>query len=223
MVRDGIYYGIWFTFAGAALWFVFNLYWALPCFLVGAFCMYFFRDPERQIPEGPVAVSPGDGKVVDIRPLDNGGHRISVFLNIFNVHVNRIPAGGVVTASEYRHGKFKMANLEDASAENEQNSLTINSAGSEVIVTQIAGLIARRIVCDTKIGDNVEKGQRYGLIKFGSRMDVCLGPEWQLTVQLGDKVKGGSSIVARRAEIELTVPRGDGVQGSSSMQADPAE
>ena len=91
MVRDGIYYGIGFTITGALLWFLFNPYWALPCFLLAAFCMYFFRDPDRQIPEGPVAVSPGDGKVVQIRPLENGGSRVSVFLNIFDVHVNRIP------------------------------------------------------------------------------------------------------------------------------------
>jgi len=200
MVRDGIYYGIGFTISGALLWFLFNPYWALPCFLLAASCMYFFRDPDRQIPEGPVAVSPGDGKVVQIRPLDNGGSRVSVFLNIFDVHVNRIPVDGVVTGSEYRRGKFNMANLEDASAENEQNSLTIDSAGSQVTVVQIAGLIARRIVCDKKIGDIVDKGQRYGLIKFGSRMDVFLGPEWKLTVQLGDRVKGGSSILARRTD-----------------------
>ena len=200
MVRDGIYYGTGFTIAGALLWFLFTPYWGLPCFLVGAYCMYFFRDPDRQIPAGPVAVSPGDGKVVHIRTLDGGGHRISVFLNIFDVHVNRIPVGGVITGSEHRRGKFKMAFLEAASAKNERNSLTIDSAGSQVTVVQIAGLIARRIVCDKKIGDNVEKGQRYGLIKFGSRMDVFLGPEWQLSVQPGDRVKGGSSILARRAE-----------------------
>ena len=147
-----------------------------------------------------MAVSAADGKVVQIHPLDDGGHRVSVFLNIFDVHVNRIPVGGVVTGSEHRQGQFKMAHLEDASAANEQNSLTIDSNGSQVTVIQIAGLIARRIVCDKKIGDNVEKGQRYGLIKFGSRTDVFLGPEWQLTVQLGDRVKGGSSILARRAE-----------------------
>ena len=223
MVRDGIYYGFGFTFAGGLLWFLFSLYWGLPCILLAAFCMYFFRNPDRQIPEGPVAVSAGDGKVVHIRSLDNGGHRVSVFLNIFDVHVNRIPVGGVVTGSEYRPGKFKMANVEDASAANEQNSLTIDSAGSRVTVVQIAGLIARRIVCDTKIGDNVEKGQRYGLIKFGSRMDVFLGPEWDLMVKLGDRVTGGSSILARRAEKELTVPRRDGVQRSSSIQADPVE
>ncbi len=200
MVRDGIYYGTGFTIAGVLLWFIFTPYWGLPCFLLAAFCLYFFRDPERQIPEGPVAVSAADGKVVQIHPLDDGGHRVSVFLNIFDVHVNRIPVGGVVTGSEHRQGKFKMAYLEDASAANEQNRLTIDSEGSQVTVTQIAGLIARRIVCDKKIGDNVEKGQRYGLIKFGSRTDVFLGPEWQLTVQLGDRVKGGSSILARRAE-----------------------
>ena len=200
MVRDGIYYGTGFTIAGGLLWFVFTPYWGLPCFLLAAFCMYFFRDPERRIPEGPVAVSPADGKVVHIRSLDNGGRQVSVFLNIFDVHVNRIPVGGVITESEYRRGKFKMAQLEDASAKNEQNSLTIDSKGSQVTVIQIAGLIARRIVCDKKIGDHVKKGQRYGLIKFGSRTDVFLGPEWQLTVQLGDRVKGGSSILARRAE-----------------------
>ena len=200
MIRDGIYYGIGFTIAGGLLWFIFSPYWGLPCFLLAAFCLYFFRDPERQIPEGPVAVSAADGKVVHIHPLADGGHRVSVFLNIFDVHVNRIPVGGVVTGSEHRLGEFKMAHLEAASAKNELHSLTIDSEGSQVTVIQIAGLIARRIVCDKKIGDHVEKGQRYGLIKFGSRTDVFLGPEWRLTVQLGDRVKGGSSILARRAE-----------------------
>ena len=219
MVRDGIYYGIGFTSAGTVLSLVFSPYWGLPCFVLGAFCMYFFRDPERQIPTGPLAVSPADGKVVHIRPLDNGGHRVSVFLNIFDVHVNRIPVGGVITAGGYRRGKFKMAHLEDASAENEQNSLTIDSDGSAVTVIQIAGLIARRIVCDKKIGDAVEKGQRYGLIKFGSRMDVFLGPEWELSVQRGDRVKGGSSVLARRAEMMAAVQRGDTARDSGSVSS----
>ena len=217
MVRDGIYYGIGFTSAAALLSLVFSPYWGLPCFVLGAFCIYFFRDPERQIPAGPVAVSPADGRVVHIRLLDNGGHRVSVFLNIFDVHVNRIPVGGVITAGGYQRGKFKMAHLEDASAENERNSLTIDSDGSEVTVIQIAGLIARRIVCDKKIGDAVEKGQRYGLIKFGSRTDVFLGPEWELSVQRGDRVKGGSSILARRAEMVAAVQGGGLVKRGSSI------
>ncbi|MEZ5362998.1 MAG: phosphatidylserine decarboxylase [Bryobacterales bacterium] len=200
MVKDGIYYGVGLGAAGLLLSVVFHPAWGAPFFLLAAFCLYFFRDPERAIPAGDVVVSPADGKVVHMRPTPGGGVRISIFLNIFNVHVNRSPIGGRVTGVEYKTGSYLMAHKELASDENEQNTLTIDPdrpGMQPVIVKQIAGLVARRIVCYKKIGDRVEKGERFGLIKFGSRADVFLGPEWQPTIQVGEKVAGGSSILAK--------------------------
>ena len=200
MVKDGIYYGVALTAAGLLLSTIFHPAWGLPFFLAAAFCLNFFRDPERAIPEGEVAVSPADGKVVHIRPTPDGGVRLSIFLNVFNVHVNRCPVGGRITGIEYKTGSYAMAHKEIASDENEQNTLTIqpDDGSSPVVVKQIAGLVARRIVCYKKIGDRVDKGERFGLIKFGSRADLFLGPEWQLTAKVGDKVAGASSVVARR-------------------------
>ena len=200
MVKDGIYYGVGLGAAGLLLSSIFHPAWGVPFFVLAAFCLYFFRDPDRVVPEGPVVVSPADGKVVHIRPTPDGGVRISIFLNIFNVHVNRCPIAGRITAIEYKSGSYGMAHREIASDENEQNTLTIepDRAGSgPVVVKQIAGLIARRIVCYKKIGDHVAKGERFGLIKFGSRADIFLGAEWQPAVQIGDKVAGGSSILAK--------------------------
>jgi phosphatidylserine decarboxylase len=200
MEKDGVYYGVALGAAGAVLTYFFAIAWGAPFFLVGLFCLYFFRDPERVVPEGPVAVSPADGKVVHIRPLHDGTRRVSIFLNIFDVHINRAPVGGRVTDVSYQAGKFVMAHREEASSDNEQNTLVIESEGSRVVTRQIAGLIARRIVCRKKPGDRVARGERFGLIKFGSRVDVFLGREWDLAVQPGDRVKGGSSILARRRE-----------------------
>ena len=200
MVKDGIYYGVGLTAAGLLLSTIFHPAWGVPFFVLAVFCMWFFRDPERAVPEGDVAVSPADGKVVHIRPEPGGGVRLSIFLNIFNVHVNRTPVAGRVTGVEYKAGAYAMAHKEIASEENEQSTLTIepSGGGGPVVVKQIAGLVARRIVCYKKIGDRVEKGERFGLIKFGSRADVFLGPEWELTVKVGDKVAGASSVVARK-------------------------
>ena len=200
IVRDGIYYGGALAAAGLFISFTFSVAWSMPFFLTAAFCLYFFRDPERPIPQGPVAVSPADGKVVEIRALEGGGRRISVFLNIFDVHVNRVPIAGKITDRQYRRGRFMMAHRADASIENEQNSLEIEGDGVKVVVKQIAGLIARRIVCHKQVGESVEKGERFGLIKFGSRMDIFLGPEWDLRVSPGDRVKGGSTVIAGRRE-----------------------
>lgn len=196
MVKDGLYYGAGLSAAGLLVAMILGGWWGIPFFGTAAFCVYFFRDPDRVIPDGPVAVSPADGKVVHVRSLGGGRHRVSIFLNIFNVHVNRVPVSGRVTAVDYQPGKFKMAHLEDASTENEQNTVTIDGPAGPVTVRQIAGLIARRIVCDKQTGDTVAKGERFGLIKFGSRVDIFLGPEWELTVRPGDKVKGGSSVLA---------------------------
>ncbi len=198
MVRDGIYYALAFFLAGLAVTFLAGPWLALPLYLVGLFCAYFFRDPERPIPVGAVAISPADGKVVAVLPQPDGHHQISIFLNIFDVHVNRAPISGTVVDVTYSKGLFLVASRGEASAQNEQNSITIQGDGTRVVFRQIAGLIARRIVCTTKPGDYVSAGQRIGLIKFGSRVDVIVGPEWIVAVSPGVRVSAGSSILARR-------------------------
>ena len=200
MVIDGIYYALALTAGGAVVWYFTQPLFAMPMFLLAAFCLYFFRDPERVIPDGPVAVSPADGKVVGILPGDSVPARISIFLNVFDVHVNRAPIAGDVTSVEYTKGHFLVASRELASSQNERNTLTIAGEGTKVGFSQIAGLIARRIVCYKKPGDHVAKGERVGLIKFGSRVDVFLGPEWEILVKPGERVAGGSSILARRKQ-----------------------
>jgi phosphatidylserine decarboxylase len=199
MVRDGIYYG----FAALAVALLLGWFWAplaiLPL-LLGAFFVWFFRDPEREIPSTPGAiVSPADGKVTFIGPVELNGrrvNRISIFLNVFNVHVNRSPWGGVIDRVEYRKGKFVNAMGEGSADENEQNIVTVGGDGQSVTFKQIAGLIARRIVFTKKSGDTVARGERIGLIKFGSRCDVIFDANARLQVKLGDKVRGGSSVLA---------------------------
>ncbi|HYL77797.1 MAG TPA: phosphatidylserine decarboxylase [Bryobacteraceae bacterium] len=198
MVIDGIYYALALTAGGAAVWYLSRPVFGVPLFLLALFCLYFFRDPDRAIPDGAVAVSPADGKVVGIRTDGGASTRISIFLNVFDVHVNRAPIEGRITNVDYKKGQFLVASREVASSENERNIVTIESAGTSVTFSQIAGLIARRIVFYKKLGDQVAKGERVGLIKFGSRVDVFLGPEWEIAVQTGQRVAGGSSILARR-------------------------
>ena len=200
MVIDGIYYALALTAGGAAIWYLTWPAYAIPLFLAALFCLYFFRDPERTIPEGPVAVSPADGKVVSIVQDGSALTRISIFLNIFDVHVNRAPIAGRIKDVEYRKGQFLVASREIASAENERNTVTIEGDGTRVGFSQIAGLIARRIVFNKKPGDTVAKGERVGLIKFGSRVDVFLGADWEIAVHRGDHVAGGSSVLARRKQ-----------------------
>jgi len=174
--------------------------YALPLLILAAFCLYFFRDPDREVPAGPVAVSPADGKVVVVK-AEGGGQRISIFLNVFDVHVNRTPIPGRISEVRYQEGQFLVASKEEASHSNEQNTITVegNVAGkpTRIVFKQIAGLIARRIVCYKKPGDTVAAGERVGLIKFGSRVDVQLGPEWEVAVQVGQRVSAGSSVIAR--------------------------
>ncbi len=199
MVRDGIYYAVAFTAAGAVVGYLAGPWFALPLFLLGVFCAYFFRDPDRLAPAGNFAVSPADGKVVAV--VNEGERtRVSIFLNVFDVHVNRSPISGVIEDVRYSKGKFLVASLESASAENEQNTVVVRGDGTTVIFKQIAGLIARRIVFDKKPGDIVEAGERVGMIKFGSRVDVVFGPEWQLEVRPGMRVSAGSSILASRGD-----------------------
>jgi len=200
MVKDGLYYALALSALGACGWYFFGPAFAVPEFALAAFCLNFFRDPDRTIPDGPVAVSPADGKVVSINSDQPGLTRISVFLNIFDVHVNRSPIGGEITSVRYQTGKFLVASREAATAQNEQNIVTVQGGGTRVVFAQIAGLIARRIVFRKKIGDHVEKGERVGLIKFGSRVDVFFGPEWDIAVKTGERVQAGASVLARRKQ-----------------------
>jgi phosphatidylserine decarboxylase len=199
MVIDGLYYALALAAGGAIVTYLASWPFAVPFYILAAFCLYFFRDPEREIPAGPVAVSPADGKVVAVLPDSAGANRVSIFLNIFDVHVNRSPIAGKVMCVKYKKGQFLVASKEDASHSNEQNIITVEGGGTRVVFTQIAGLIARRIVCNKKAGDMVDAGERIGLIKFGSRVDVFLGPEWQVAVRVGERVSAGSSVIARRS------------------------
>jgi phosphatidylserine decarboxylase len=208
MVKDGIYYGLAFTAAGALVSWLTNPWTAAPLFLVAAFCAWFFRDPERLLPVGPVALSPADGRVVAVVAEGDRQTRISIFLNIFDVHVNRAPISGIITEKIYQKGRFLVASRELASAQNEQNVVTIRAEdGTKVVFKQIAGLIARRIVFDKEVGDFVQAGERVGMIKFGSRVDVLFGPEWRVEVSQGMRVVAGTSVLARRAgEVVLAEP-----------------
>ncbi len=170
--------------------------------LLTLFTIYFFRDPDREIQAQERAVlSPADGKVVEIRkfeddvnPLGEPALRVSIFMSVFNVHVNRIPANGRITRISYHPGKFLSANLDKASAENENNKILLETDdGKRLMTVQIAGLIARRIVCWIKENDQVIAGNRFGLIRFGSRLDVYLPLDSQITVQLRQKVRAGES------------------------------
>jgi len=208
MVRDGIYYGLalvmvavlvaWLTIPGLA---------AVPL-LLAAFFLWFFRDPERRIPaiQGAI-VSPADGKVTSISEIQANGEkrtRISIFLNVFDVHVNRSPVSGIIEDVRYQTGKFGNA-LGVASAEqNEQNIVTVRGDAGTVIFKQIAGLLARRIVFTKKAGDTVERGERVGMIKFGSRTDVIFPATAQMKVRVGDHVQGGSSVLAVAQPLPVT-------------------
>lgn len=204
MVRDGYFYGIG-SAIGAALisWLAWWPY-AIPFVLLGAFCLWFFRDPERQIPDAPGAVvSPGDGKVTDVSIIASSENssgakraRISIFLNVFNVHVNRSPIAGVIRDVRYQRGKFLNAMGPHSADENEQNIVTVEGEGRTVVFKQIAGLIARRIVFNFKVGDTVARGQRVGLIKFGSRVDVVFDSDAAIQVKPGDHVQGGATVLA---------------------------
>ncbi len=198
IVLDGIYYALALSGAGALIAWLTGPLFGLPLWILAVFCLYFFRDPERAIPAGPVAVSPADGKVVAVKAESPSLNRISIFLNIFDVHVNRTPIAGEIAKVQYQHGAFHVASREECSTQNEQNVVTVQGDGTTVVFKQIAGLIARRIVFNKKPGDRVATGERIGLIKFGSRVDVLFGPEWEIVVQPGMRVSAGSSVIARR-------------------------
>ena len=201
MVKDG------YKFAAAPLLLgviALALHWSWAggvMIFLGVFVLFFFRDPERTPPSDPeTIVSPADGHVMEVVEEALGGQagrRISIFLSIFDVHVNRSPVGGRITAIEYRTGKFYGAMRGRASAENEQNAFHVSGEHGEVVFKQIAGWVARRIVCWKAVGDSVTRGERVGMIRFGSRMDIWLPDRVEILVRPGQHVAGGTSILAR--------------------------
>lgn len=176
--------------------------WPAGIFIfLGLFVFYFFRDPERVIPSGPgVVVSPADGRIVEIvdEPLDLiAGHRISIFLSIWNVHVQRAPVAGKIANVVYRPGKFMGAFRSRASRENEQNVIYIHTPQGAMVFKQIAGAIARRVLCWKSPGEEVALGQRVGLIRFGSRVDIWLPMDAEIIAKRGQNVAGGASVIAK--------------------------
>src|SRR5579864_2887995 len=192
MVRDGYYYGLALTGVAVLVAWLAAPLWAIPALALAAFFLWFFRDPERAIPVAAGAVvSPADGKVTDVSTVTvEGGarRRISIFLSVFDVHVNRSPIAGVVREVRYQRGQFRNAMGAASAQHNEQNIVTVEGEGQTVVFKQIAGLLARRIVFTKKVGDTVARGERVGLIKFGSRVDVVLDAGVQPAVKVGDHV-----------------------------------
>jgi phosphatidylserine decarboxylase len=200
MVRDGYFYAALLTAIALLLGWLTQPVWAMIPLALAAFLLWFFRDPERIVPQEPDAVvSPADGKVTEVAPVTISGERltrISIFLSVFNVHVNRAPIGGVVGDVRYQRGKYLNAMNAASAEQNEQNIVTMQADGQRVVFKQIAGLLARRIVFHPKVGDQLERGQRVGLIKFGSRVDVLVNASARVQVKVGDRVKGGESVLA---------------------------
>jgi phosphatidylserine decarboxylase len=206
MVRDGYFYGI-SLFAVAALLYVLthSLWLPIVPVLLAFFFLWFFRDPERAIPQGPgLVVSPADGKVTSVLRVttpDGEMLRMSIFLNVFNVHVNRSPVTGTLREVRYQKGQYLNAMNPESAEKNEQNrAVVVADEGYAVSFTQIAGLLARRIVFRPAPGSRLERGQRVGLIKFGSRVDVILPGNAEILVKKGDHVQGGSTVLARMPE-----------------------
>jgi phosphatidylserine decarboxylase len=200
MVRDGYFYAVPLIVAGLLLGWLTNPAWAIVPFLLSAFLLWFFRDPERRIPQEPGAVvSPADGKVTDVANVMIGNEkltRISIFLSVFDVHVNRAPVAGVIREVRYQRGNYLNAMNAASAKQNEQNIVTMEGDGQKVVFKQIAGLLARRIVFRPKIGDHLGRGERVGMIKFGSRVDVLLDPSARVRTKVGDRVKGGATVLA---------------------------
>src|SRR5271169_6239761 len=201
MVRDGYLYALALIAAAILVGWFAKPAWALVPLSLALFFLWFFRDPQRTIPDAAGAVvSPGDGKVTEASIVTVCGEkqvRISIFLSVFDVHVNRSPISGIVREIRYRRGQFLNAMNQASAEQNEQNIVRVEGEGQVVVFKQIAGLLARRIVFNPKVGDRVERGQRVGLIKFGSRVDVVLDASAALQVKVGDRVRGGASVLAR--------------------------
>jgi phosphatidylserine decarboxylase len=201
MVRDGYFYGFGLlAVAGALFWLMGHWAWAVIPLLLAMFFLWFFRDPRRAIPTGAgLVVSPADGVVTSVERIATPSGeklKLSIFLSVFDVHVNRSPVAGVIREVRYEKGLFLNAMNPDSADKNEQNTVVVAGDGCEVAFKQIAGLLARRIVFNKRVGDRVERGERVGLIKFGSRVDILLPGDASLAVRKGDKVKGGSSVLA---------------------------
>jgi phosphatidylserine decarboxylase len=201
MVRDGYFYGLGFIAAAVLVSLVTGQWlWAVPPVLLAAFFLWFFRDPKRPVPiEAGLVVSPADGKITEVTRIQTpGGERIrlSIFLSVFDVHVNRSPIAGTVREIRYQKGQHLNALSRHCADRNEQNVVTVQGDEFDVTFKQIAGLLARRIVFRFKVGDFVQRGERVGLIKFGSRVDVVLPGHARVRVALGQRVKGGASVLA---------------------------
>ena len=201
MVKEGYFFGLPLLALGGA---AFLLHWyvtAVVLVCLASFVFSFFRDPNRVIPAAPGAVvSPADGRIVVVNDEEKAGRpgqRVSIFLAIWNVHVNRAPASGTIARMDYRPGKFLAAMRERASFENEQNVFTLSTESGEMVFKQIAGLIARRVVSWKKAGEQVMRGERIGLVRFGSRVDVWLPKGAEILVKVGENVKGGASVIAK--------------------------
>lgn len=194
----GLTFGFGLMVTGAA-----DVQWASPLWLAFLFCLQFFRDPARSIAgDAKSVLAPADGRIVAIEPLrdpwlERDAIKVSVFMNVFNVHSNRSPVDGEVKQRWYHPGKFVNADLDKASTENERNALWLRTtSGHDVTCVQVAGLIARRILCYVVAGSKLERGDRYGFIRFGSRVDVYLPPGSRIKVTIGDKVRASSTILA---------------------------
>ena len=223
MVKEGYYFGLPLLVLGAIAYLA---EWTVAAIILACLALFvfsFFRDPERAIPsEAGAIVSPADGRVLVVTNEEyegRPGKRISIFLAIWNVHVNRAPADGVITSLGYKPGKFLAAMREQASSENEQNIFTLSTDAGEMVFKQIAGLIARRVVSWKKAGERVARGERIGLVRFGSRADIWMPREAEITVKPGDHVKGGSSVLARWVP---TANRANGAASNASEAAEPA-
>ena len=220
MVRDGYYYGFAFLAVAALLGWALSPLWAIVPVALAAFFLWFFRDPERDIPAAAGAiVSPADGKVTYISSVMLEGVsriRISIFLNVFNVHVNRSPIAGTVRSVQHQKGKYLNAMNPASADQNEHTVVVVEGEGQTVVFKLIAGLLARRIVFNKKAGDQLARGERVGLIKFGSRVDMFLDPDADLQIKVGDHVKGGASVIAvSRAH--------SGMAGAGTVQAGRGE
>ncbi len=188
--------------AGIVVWAFAGFWWSLPVWIVAVFCIQFFRDPPRAVPSQPNAVlSPADGRIVKVEKVNDPYTQrdtllVSVFMNVFNVHSNRAPVDGMVERVDYQPGKFVNADLDKASTENERNAMVVKMANERITVVQVAGLIARRILCYVKPGDVLARGQRYGFIRFGSRVDVYLPLTARPKVAVGDVVYATRTVIA---------------------------
>jgi phosphatidylserine decarboxylase len=204
IAKEGYPYIIVLATVTVAFYLLWGMPASLPPLIVGMFVLYFFRDPDRNIPNGrEFVVSPADGKIIKIDHIDepdfigNRTLRISIFMSPFNVHVNRAPLDGIVRKIEHKKGGFKAAYTDLAALENEHVSMLLDTEFGPVLVRQIAGLVARRIVCRMREGDSLKKGQRYGIIKLGSRVDLFLPADAEPLVNVKDRVKAGSTVVAK--------------------------